>query len=205
MPDVSEVRGQYLVLSDDGEQYGPYDDKKQAAAKYRELQKEENGGEDMNGQEQSRAQRAATKFASGVNTAARKAGEAGRNLAEKADQKAQQAAEEGSDSSGGPSLPSGGMGGGSGPSMDMFGGGGSDSPDMGSLPFGESEGNDPDLGFLDGGDGEPQMPMFGSGGEGDGPTMPDFGGGGPDMGQLPFGGMESEDDEEEPQNPMDYF
>jgi len=193
MPEISQVRGQFIILSDDGEQFGPYDDKQQAAAKYRELQREENGG--MQDQSQSKAQRAATRFSSGVNTAARKAGQAGRKIADKAEQAAEQPEEdtERTESSG-PSLPGGSMGGGmssDGPGLEMFGGAGE-----AELPFMQESETDqkggPSLDFL-GGDAE--APMFG--GSQDNPEMPQIMGDGPEIGQLPFGGMENSDEKED--------
>jgi len=200
MPEISEVRGQYLIISDNGEQFGPYDDKKQAAAKYQELQREEGG--EMQDQSQSKAQRAATRFASGVNSAARKAGQAGRKIADKAEQAADEPeqSQERTERSGGPSLPSGGMGGGmesGGPSLEMFGGGGG-----AELPFGQSdedETNGPSLGFLEGGS-DAQLPAFGPPSDGDSSMMM---GDGPDIDSLPFG-RETDSDTDE-FDPMRFF
>jgi len=201
MAEISEVRGQYLIISDDGEQFGPYDQKKKAAAKYRDLQREEGG--EMQEQSQSKAQRAATRFAAGVNSAARKAGQAGRKIADKAEQAADEPeqTEERTERSGGPSLPSGGMGGGmesGGPGLEMFGGGGGNA----QLPFAQSdedESNGPSLGFLEGGS-DAQVPAFGPPRDADNPMMM---GDGPDMDSLPFGRDTDSDTDEF--DPMRYF
>jgi len=193
MPDISEVRGKYIIMSDDGEQFGPYDDKKAAAAKYRELQKEGSG--DKN-QQQSKAQRAASRFSSGVNSAAQKAGQAGRKIADKAEQAAEQPEDKESKQRGGPSLPGGSMGGGmsgDGPSLEMFGGSGE-----AELPFMQDSETEqkggPSLDFLGGSGDDPQVPMFG--GSEQNAEMPQLMGDGPDMGQLPFAEMEDSEDRE---------
>lgn len=222
MPSVSQVGDRYLVIEDDGTNHGPYDERMQAAAKYRELMRE-NGNGNGSGHEQSggRLQQAATRFSSGVNRAVQKAGDAGRGLAEKADAAAAEAAEGQFEETErekrqdtGPSLDflgGGTGGGGQDGEMQLPFGGGETGPDDVQLPFAEGGGgDDPDLSFLGGGGAEPKMPQFGPDGDGagDGPQMPDFMGQGPDTTSLPFGDPPEEkgDGQDNQQNdPLRFF
>lgn len=217
MVSVSEVRGKYLVVEDDGTTHGPYEDKRKAAAKYEDLE----GTTTQSNQ--STAQRYASKFTAGVNKAAQRAGDAGRDLANQADQAAQNAAdktfdeeEEETEQGGGPTLDSlfGGAGTESdeddgGPSLDMFGGGGAGA----ELPFAQSgdeeEGDGPSLDFLGGGGGGsgPQLPGFGPPADDEEAQNPMMMGQGPDMGDLPFGRQTEEetDGDEDEYNPLQFF
>jgi len=63
---ITEARGQFIVVDDDGNQYGTYDDRKKAAAKAREVKREmDNGGSGSSGG--SSLQDKAAKFSQGVN------------------------------------------------------------------------------------------------------------------------------------------
>jgi len=201
---ITEARGQFIVVDEDGNQYGTYDDRKKAAAKAREVKREMEDGEEETQSSGSGFQDKASRFASAVNRTAQKAGSKAKSAAQSVDTGE-------SDSS------SGGMSGG----MNMLGGGsdGDSSPSMPSL-MGDTDGGEMNLGFGGSGD-SPDLPFGGESNqevdigflqgesEGGDPSIPSMMDGDADVGELPFGesggdptvpgfGME-ENDENEPE------
>jgi hypothetical protein len=189
---ITEARGQYIVVDDEGNQYGTYDDRKQAAAKAREVKREMEDSEEETQSSGSGFQDKASRFAAAVNRTAQKAGSKAKSAAQSVDTGESQDTASGMDS--GMSLLGGGSDGESSPSvpslmgdksgdMDLGFGGGGDSPE---LPFGGESDQEVDLGFLEadsegGGPSIPSMGMDGGVGElpfgesGDDPTLPGFG------------------------------
>jgi len=64
---ITEARGQYIVVDDEGNQYGSYDDRKKAAAKAREVKRDMEGGNGTSSSGGSSLQDKAAKFSQGVN------------------------------------------------------------------------------------------------------------------------------------------
>jgi hypothetical protein len=183
---ITEARGQFIVVDDDGNQYGTYDDRKKAAAKAREVKREMEDTEESQ-PSGSGFQDKASRFASAVNRTAQKAGNKAKSAAQSVDTGESDSSSGGM--SGGMSMLGGDSDGDSSPSMPSlmgdtesgemglgFGGGG-DSPD---LPFGGESGQEVDIGFLE------------ADSEGGDPSIPSMMDGDADVGELPFG--ESGDD-----------
>lgn len=176
--EISEVRGQYLVVDGDGNAYGPYDDKKQAAGKARELRREQQGT-------QARERRSER---SGRETT-QPQGREGRASSEVSQRAQQTTSEPSTDNDRGFSFPMMGGGPESGPELQFMGDVDNDGDpelaffgdvdndgDRDVTLFEPNEGQEPTLPGFDVGDGEPEMPtMFGGGEGGDGPQIPGFG------------------------------
>jgi len=64
---ITEARGQFIVVDDEGNQYGTYDDRKKAAAKAREVKREMDNGNGTASSGGSSLQDKAAKFSQGVN------------------------------------------------------------------------------------------------------------------------------------------
>lgn len=175
--EISEVQGQYLVIDADGDAVGPYDTRKEAAAKAREMKRDQ-GTSEVAGQTQatqttSTSQQLATRFSQGVNSKARaaaeKAADAGENLAEPTEEPAGGGPSlfgpTDSDDESGPQLPmmteyGGGF------ADDGDGGGDDTQPgvaaafDLGPGPDAAKD-NQPGFGFFEGSDdAEPTIPFF---------------------------------------------
>lgn len=88
-PQISQVGDQYIVFDSNNNQYGPYDDRKQAAGKVRELKRNTSGD----------IQDRASSFASAVDD----------SLAGVAEQTREQQGLDGDGDAGGPQLPGGGF------------------------------------------------------------------------------------------------
>lgn len=151
--EISEVNGQYLVIDGDGNATGPFDNRRNAAAKAREMKRQAEGQQDSQGK--------AAKFSNKVNKTAGKAKDKLQSAGESIDS---------GESGGSPSLP--GMEGDSGgpmlPSMESDGDG--QGP---TLPGMESEGDEPSLPFMQEESGEgPSMPFMAGESDGDKPSLP---------------------------------
>jgi hypothetical protein len=173
--EISEVNGQYLVIDGDGNATGPFDKRRNAAAKAREMKREmeSEGGK-------------AAKFSQKVNETAGKAKDKLQSAGESIDTDGE--------SGGSPTLPGmqGNDGGPSLPGMEGDGGG----P---TLPGMESESGEPSLPFMQESDSDgPSMPFMGES-ESDQPSLPFMEDETDEGAELPF--MTDSDSDDEPRFP----
>lgn len=180
--DITQIEDQWAVI-DGTDTHGPYDDRKKAAAKYRELKRAKEAAKSTSTGEA--AKEKVKKVAGSAKRGAQKLSDAGESLAEGGPSPDAFGDQTGlGNGTRGPQLP--GVGGGNGMEPGFAG----QADDVGpTIPMAENgDANAPQLAFMDG---------FGDGGRDDGdgdmfePQMPAFGGGGLDPA---FGGDYAEDD-----------
>jgi hypothetical protein len=152
--EISEVNGQYLVIDGDGNATGPFDNRRNAAAKAREMKREMEDEDETDGK--------AAEFSQKVNETAGKAKDKLQSAGESIDTDGE--------SGGSPTLPG----------MEADDGGGPTLPGMESesgepsLPFMQEESGDgPSMPFMEENDGEqPSLPFMEDQTDEDGPELP---------------------------------
>lgn len=189
--EISEVNGQYLVIDGDGNATGPFENRRNAAAKAREMKREM--------EEESQGGGKAAKFSQKVNETAGKAKDKLQSAGESID----------TDDSGGSGMSLGGMGGGmgenGGPSLPAMDADDSDESEPSMSFLGDPDGDgDPEFAFATDfdGDGDQEQGIFETNADADsGPSLPDFGGGGGEGPSLPGFGPPADDDDGGPMLP----
>jgi hypothetical protein len=179
--EISEVNGQYLVIDGDGNATGPFDNRRNAAAKAREMKREmeAEGGK-------------AAKFSQKVNETASSAKDKLQSAGEKVDTDGE--------SGGSPSLFGGMDGDGDGPTLPGMEGPDGDGGGP-TLPGMASESGEPSLPFMqdsDSGEGI-SMPFMTGESDGDQPSLPFMEDQTDEDAELPF--MTDSDSDDEPQFP----